>query len=159
MKTFTNIVCVVLLLGLLAYPKVEQYIPAMPSWCSSTVEMAKPDSTYGFDTSIPKVVKDKAYAHKLAGLFSGIADTIDHDGTRTKPEIQYVANVKDILTEAVNIEFDGQKLNKLSPGLGDAIGPTFEKEFPDGTAPLDPTARKKAADMYRALAYACALIK
>ena len=130
----------------------------MPSWGTPTAELVKPDNMYGFDTSIPAQLKDKVIAHKLVGLFSGLADTIEHDGTRSKPEILYVANMRDVIREAVNIEFDGQTLGKAS-GLGDVVGPVFEKELPDGTVELDKTRRAKSVDLCRAVAYACALVK
>jgi len=132
-------------------------VPSFNGPC--VVEVVKPDNTFGFDTSIPGMLKDKATANKLAGLFSGLADEVEHDGTRSKPEVKYAANIRDIMREAVNIKFDGKKLNDVSSGLGDAIGPAFEKEFPDGTTELDQSSRKKAVELFRAAAYGCALVK
>ena len=49
------------------------------------------------------------------------------------------------------------KLNEVAKGLGDTIGPVFEKELPDGTVELDATLRKKVVELFRAVAYGCSL--
>ena len=159
-KTVVNIVCVVLLAGVLLYPKYEQYTPDFKAWFGPVAsESAAPSNTYGFNTSIPQVLKDKAVAHKLSGLFAGLADVIAHDASRTKPEVKYASNLRDVISEAVNLEFDSDKLGKVAPGLGGVIGPVFEKEFPDGTVELDATSRQKAVEIFRAASYGCSLVK
>lgn len=155
MKALVNTVCIVCLLGLLVYPRVKEYVPFLDT---DSVEVVKPVNTYGFDTTIPSVVSDDVVARQLTGLFHGLADEVEHDGTRTEPEIKYVANIRDILAEAVNIKFDGKKLNQVSSGLGDTIGPVFEKEFPDGMQELDQAQRTKAVELFRAVAYGCSLV-
>ena len=160
MKAVVNIICV-FVLGWLLWPYIEDYIQTDWSFSSSVASerLAKPENTYGLDSAIPGILKDKATAHKLTGLFTGLADTLAQDAERSKPETKYASNIRDILHEAVTIQFNGKKLNEAASGLGDVVGPVIEKEFPDGSVELDSNSRKKASDIFRAAAYGCALVK
>lgn len=162
-RAIINVVCIIAL-GFILWPLLSDYAPS--DWTFGlggqncpAVDVAKPTNTYGFDSSIPGALHDKATAQKLAGMFNGLADVFAHDASRSKPEIRYASNVRDTLHTAVTIEFDGQKLNDAASGLGDVVGPEFEKAFPDGSVELDSSARQKAADMFRAVAYGCTLVK
>lgn len=162
MKNFVNLVCVVIITGAFFYDKVEPYLPEFDfgsNGGTASVVVVKPLNLYGFDAGIPAVLKDKEAARSLTGLFTGMADEIEHDGLRTKPEIRYAAHVRDALREAVNLKFDGKKLNDVATGLGDKIGPEFEKALPDGSAELTVETRKQSVELFRAAAYGCSLVK
>lgn len=158
MKTVVNVICIVLLLGLFIYPKVSLPNFSWP-WEQTTNEIVKPDNLHGFDVSIPAVLTDKTQANELCGLFSGLADELERDGIKSKPEIKYASNVRDAFREAVNIEFDGKNLNTVTSGLGDKIGPEFEKVLPDGSAELTNESRKAVVELFHAAAYGCSLVK
>lgn len=159
MKNFINIICVVAALGLYAGPRVD--VPSVLEYFNfGKVELiAKPTNTYGFDKSLPAIIKDKTIAQKLTGMCAGLADRIEQDGARSEPRIKYVVNINDLRVEAINVAFDGKKINEVVPQFGSTIGPAFQAEFPDGTVELDATLRKKAVDLFRAISYGCSLVK
>lgn len=160
MKKMVNIVGITLALLLFAGPKVAPYLPdLLPDSVTPVAPMVKPDNTYGLDTSLPSTIKDKELAAQLMGLCEGLSAVITEDGLKQKPQIQYAANIKDIMEDVAPLSFNGKQVKSVAPGFASTLGALLAKEFPDGTATLDANARKKAADIFYAAAYGCYLAK
>ena len=165
MKTVINLICV-LLLGFLIYPEIQPYtnLPVMPDAASyftkivpsSDITVVKPADTYGFDTSLPPLLVGKLdVAQSLTGMFSGMADCIEGDGTIPDPELKFCGQIKDKLKSAIKLNFTLQhkKLSDVVPGLGILVQPVSDKLLPDDNAVLTPELRAKAVSLFRALSY------
>lgn len=154
MKNVLVTLCIVVAVGLLAYPRVEQIKSWLPNNVVTAIDVP-PAELFGLDKVVPSTLTDKKAATILSGVCDGLADRIEADGKRAVPILNYAGNIEELRLSTLDLSFDGKSVKEVLPQFGAAVGPVFSSVLPSKDVALTPEVRAEAVALFKALAYVC----
>ena len=125
------------------------------AWLASqpgTVPDAAPDSPIRLEWSGPTAAADRA---TMGHLCAGLADALEHDGSRSEPKIRSGTQLEELRVTARDGRMRGVSIGDRQPAARQAIGDYLDREAGKSGGPLDADGRQRWVKAFRGVAAAC----
>jgi hypothetical protein len=125
------------------------------AWFASqpgTAPDAAPDSPIRLEWVGPTAAADRA---TMGGLCLGLADALEHDGSRSEPKIRSGAQLEELRVTARDLRMRGESIGERQPAARQAIGDYLDREVGKSGGPLDADGRQRWVKAFRGVAAAC----
>jgi hypothetical protein len=125
------------------------------AWLASqpgTVPDAAPDSPIRLEWVGPTAAADRA---TMGWLCAGLADALEHDGSRSEPKIRSGAQLEELRVTARDGRMRGESIGERQPAARQAIGDYLDREAGKSGGPLDADGRQRWVAAFRGVAAAC----
>jgi hypothetical protein len=100
----------------------------------------------------PTAAADRA---TMGWLCAGLADALEHDGSRSEPKIRSGAQLEELRVTARDGRMRGESIGARQPAARQAIGDYLDREAGKSGGPLDADARRRWVAAFRGVAAAC----
>jgi hypothetical protein len=125
------------------------------AWFASqpgTAPDAAPDSPIRLEWVGPTAAADRA---TMGWLCAGLADALEHDGSRSEPKIRSGAQLEELRVTARDGRMRGESIGERQPAARQAIGDYLDREAGKSGGPLDADGRQRWVKAFRGVAAAC----
>jgi hypothetical protein len=125
------------------------------AWFASqpgTAPDAAPDSPIRLEWVGPTAAADRA---TMGWLCAGLADALEHDGSRSDPKIRSGAQLEELRVTARDGRMRGESIGDRQPAARQAIGDYLDREAGKSGGPLDAESRRRWVAAFRGVAAAC----
>jgi hypothetical protein len=125
------------------------------AWFASqpgTAPDAAPDSPIRLEWVGPTAAADRA---TMGWLCAGLADALEHDGSRSEPKIRSGAQLEELRVTARDGRMRGESIGERQPAARQAIGDYLDREAGKSGGPLDAGGRGRWVRAFRGVAAAC----
>ena len=125
------------------------------AWFASqpgTAPDAAPDSPIRLEWVGPTAAADRA---TMGWLCAGLADALEHDGSRSEPKIRSGAQLEELRVTARDGRMRGESIGDRQPAARQAIGDYLDREAGKSGGPLDAESRRRWVAAFRGVAAAC----
>jgi hypothetical protein len=100
----------------------------------------------------PTAAADRA---TMGHLCVGLADALEHDGSRSEPKIRSGAQLEELRVTARDGRMRGESIGARQPAARQAIGDYLDREAGKSGGPLDAEGRQRWVKAFRGVAAAC----